>query len=63
VTGGRDESENILACSRIDLSPRRGDACFEAGVEVGSGSERMGGSDVGKRGCYSYLSVLSFRGP
>jgi hypothetical protein len=30
---------------------------------VGSGSERLGGSDVGKRGCSSYRSVLSFRGP
>lgn len=30
---------------------------------MGSGSERLGGSDVGKRGCSSYRSVLSFRGP
>jgi hypothetical protein len=30
---------------------------------VGSGSERLGGSDVGKRGCSSYRSVLSFRRP
>jgi hypothetical protein len=30
---------------------------------VGSGSERLGGSDVGKRGCSSYRRVLSFRGP
>jgi ribosome-binding protein aMBF1 (putative translation factor) len=30
---------------------------------VGSGSERLGGSDVGKRPCSSYRSVLSFRGP
>jgi len=28
-----------------------------------SGSERLGGSDVGKRSCSSYRSVLSFRGP
>jgi hypothetical protein len=30
---------------------------------MGSGSERLGGSDVGKPGCSSYRSVLSFRGP
>ena len=30
---------------------------------MGSGSERLGGSDVGKRGCSSYRSVLSFRRP
>ena len=30
---------------------------------MGSGSEPLGGSDVGKRGCSSYRSVLSFRGP
>ena len=30
---------------------------------MGSGSERLGGSDVGKRGCSSYRSVFSFRGP
>lgn len=29
---------------------------------MGSGSERLGGSDVGKPGCSSYRSVLSFRG-
>ena len=30
---------------------------------MGSGSERLGGSDVAKRPCSSYRSVLSFRGP
>jgi hypothetical protein len=30
---------------------------------VGSGSERLGGSDVGKCCSSSYRSVLSFRGP
>jgi len=30
---------------------------------VGSRSERLVSSDVGKRRCFSYCSILSFRGP
>src|SRR6266581_9225501 len=57
------EPENIFPRRRSDLFPDRRHAWFEACLSVGSGSERLVSSDVGKRGCSSYCGVPSFRGP
>src|SRR5258708_31075416 len=55
------ETENVFPCRRPDLFPDRRHACLEACVQMGSSSERLVSSDVGKRHCDSDNGVLSFR--